>query len=57
MSEGMVCSRFLFVLLADVVCSFCGNDFVSLGRRAWHYKHRITRAKRPSAGVDEDANE
>ncbi|CAH3183822.1 unnamed protein product [Porites lobata] len=30
----MVCSRFLFVLLAGVVCSFCGKDFVSLGRHA-----------------------
>ena len=57
MSEGMVCSRFLFVLLAGVVCSFCGNDFVSLDRHAWRCKHRITRAERPSTGVDEDANE
>ena len=52
----MVCSRFLFVLLAGVVCSFCGNDFVSLGRHAWRCKHRITRAERPNARV-EDANE
>ena len=53
----MVCSRFLLVLLAGVVCSFCNNDFVSLGRHAWHCEHRITQAERPSAGVDEDANE
>ena len=57
LSEGMVCSRFLFVLLAGVVCSFRGKDCVSLGRHAWRCKHRITRAERPSAGVDEDANE
>ena len=53
----MVCSRFLLVLLAGVVCSFCSNDFVSLGRHAWHCEHRITQAERPSAGVDADANE
>ena len=53
----MVCSRFLLVLLAGVVCSFCNNDFVSLGRHAWHCEHRITQAEHPSAGVDEDANE
>ena len=53
----MVCSRFLLVLLTGVVCSFCNNDFVSLGRHAWHCEHRITQAERPSAGVDEDANE
>ena len=40
-----------------MVCSFCSNDFVSLGRHAWRCKHRITPAERPSAGVDEDANE
>ena len=57
LSEGMVCSRFLFVLLAGVVCSFCGKDFVLLGRHAWRCKHRITQEERPSAGVDEDANE
>ena len=57
MSEGMVCSRVLFVLLAGVVCSFSGNDFVSLGRHAWRCQHRITREKRPSARLDEDANE
>ena len=57
MSEGMVCLRFLFVLLTGVVCSFCGNNFVFLGRHAWRCKHRITQAERPSAGVDEDANE
>ena len=53
----MVCSRFLLVLLTGVVCSFCNNDFVSLGRHAWHCEHRITQAECPSAGVDEDANE
>ena len=57
MSKGMVCSRFFFVFLAGVVCSFCGKDFVSLGRHAWRCKHRISRAERPSARVDEDANE
>ena len=57
MSEGMVSSRFLFVLLAGVVCSLCDKDFVSLSRHAWRCKHRITRTERPSAGVDEDANE
>ena len=57
MSKGMVCSRFFFVFLAGVVCSFSGKDFVSLGRHAWRCKHRISRAERPSAGVDEDANE
>ena len=57
MSESMVCLRFLFVLLAGVVCSFWGNDFVSLGRHAWRCEQRITPAERPSARVDEDANE
>ena len=52
----MVCSR--FVRCARWCGLFvCGNDFVSLGRHAWRCKHRITRAERPSAGVDEDVNE
>ena len=53
----MVCSRFLLVLLAGLVCSFCVNDFVWLGRHAWRGRHRITRAERPNARLDEDANE
>ena len=30
-----------FALLVFVVCSYCGNDFVSLGRHSWRCKSRM----------------
>jgi len=30
-----------FVLLVFVVCSYCGNDVVSLGRHSWRCKSRM----------------
>ena len=30
-----------FVLLVFVVCSYCGNDVVSLGRHSWRCKSRV----------------
>jgi len=37
----MVSSSFLLIFIAGIVCSFCGQDFVSLGRHAWRCKQRM----------------
>jgi len=39
----MVNSSFIFVLIVGIVCAFCGQDFVSLGRHAWRCKQRVHR--------------
>ena len=37
----MICLGLQFVLSVFVVCSYCGNDFVSLGRHSWRCKSRM----------------
>jgi len=37
----MVSSSFLLIFIAGIVCLFCGQDFVSLGRHAWRCKQRM----------------
>ena len=49
--------RFLFILLAGVVCSFCEKDFVSLGRHAWRCKQRIHRVERHNDGEKQLPND
>ena len=41
----MIPSSFVALLLATVVCSFCDQDFVKLGRHSWRCKQRINRAE------------
>ncbi|XP_028412518.1 uncharacterized protein LOC114535400 [Dendronephthya gigantea] len=38
----MIRSSFICLLLSCVICSFCGKDFVSLGRHQWRCKEKIT---------------
>ena len=37
----MIRSSFICLLLSCVICSFCGKDFVSLGRHQWRCKDKI----------------
>ena len=53
----MAYPRFLFILLAGVVCSFCETDFVSLGRHAWRCKQRIHRPERHNVGEEQLPND
>ena len=53
----MAYPRFLFILLAGVVCSFCEKDFVSLGRHAWRCKQRIHRPERHNVGEEQLPND
>ena len=41
----MICTSFLGILSFCVVCSWCGEDFVSLGRHAWRCKSKLNRNK------------
>ncbi|CAB3998171.1 Hypothetical predicted protein, partial [Paramuricea clavata] len=42
----MIRSSFVAMLLTCVVCSFCDEDFVALGRHSWRCKQRINQAER-----------
>ena len=37
----MIRSSLLVMFLVFVICSFCGRDFVSLGRHSWRCKRRV----------------
>ncbi len=37
----MIRSSFVCLLLSCDICSFCGKDFVTLGRHQWHCKEKI----------------
>ena len=41
----MIRSSFILMLLIFVVCSFCGKDFVTLGRHSWRCKQRVHHAE------------
>ncbi|CAB4043481.1 Hypothetical predicted protein, partial [Paramuricea clavata] len=41
----MIRSSFIAMLLMCVVCSFCGKDFVTLGRHSWRCKQRVDQAE------------
>ena len=41
----MIRSNFILMLLVCVVCSFCGKDFVTLGRHSWRCKQRVHHAE------------
>ena len=51
----MIRSSVVCLLLSCIICSFCGNDFVSLGRHQWRCKgksYKIPRSETatPTAG-------
>ena len=37
----MIRSQFIIMLLVCAVCSFCGKEFVTLGRHSWRCKQRL----------------
>ena len=37
----MICSSFILMLSICIICSFCGKDFVTLGRHSWRCKQRV----------------
>ena len=41
----MIRSNFLLMLLVCIICSFCGKDFVTLGRHSWRCKQRVNHAE------------
>ena len=41
----MIRSSFVALLFTCVICSFCGQDFVTLGRHSWRCKERINHAE------------
>ena len=41
----MIRSSFVGLLFTCVICSFCGQDFVTLGRHSWRCKERINHAE------------
>ena len=46
----MIRPYWLWICLLFTVCSFCGRDFVSLGRHAWRCKDRVN--NRPHQSVN-----
>ena len=43
----MISPSFVFLLIVGTVCSFCGEDFVSLGRHAWRCRQRVHQGDQP----------
>ena len=40
-TETMIRKRLMVLFLVLAICSFCGKDFVSLGRYSWRCKSRL----------------
>ena len=47
----MIRSSFIAMLSIFVVCSFCGQDFVALGRHSWRCKQRINQPEQENPGA------
>ena len=47
----MIRSTFIAMLMTCVICSFCGQGFVALGRHSWRYKQRINQAEQDQPGA------
>ena len=47
----MIRSTFVAMLMTCVICSFCGQDFVALGRHSWRCKQRINQAEQDQPGA------
>ena len=41
----MIRTQFVLLLVIFIVCSFCGKDFVKLGRHSWRCKEKVHHAK------------
>ena len=50
----MIRSSFIAMLAICVVCSFCGQDFVSLGRHSWRCKERINQDQNSSENIERE---
>ena len=50
----MIRSSFIAMLLTCVVCSFCGQDFVTLGRHSWRCKQRINHDQSRSGNTERE---
>ena len=47
----MIRLTFTMMLLTCVICSFCGQNFVTLGRHSWCCKQRVNRAEHDKSGA------
>ena len=47
----MIRSSFVALLFTCVICSFCGQDFVTLGRHSWRCKERINHAEQDNSST------
>jgi len=52
----MIRSSLLAIFLVFVICSFCGRDFVSLGRHSWRCKRRVVEGQEPRNTVNQSIN-
>jgi len=52
----MIRSSLLAIFLVFVICSFCGRDFVSLGRHSWRCKRRVVEGQEPRNTVHQTIN-
>ena len=52
----MIRSSLLAIFLVFVICSFCGRDFVSLGRHSWRCKRRVVEGQEPRDTVHQTIN-
>ena len=52
----MIRSSLLVIFLVFVICSFCGRDFVSLGRHPWRCKRRVVEGQEPRNTVNQSIN-
>ena len=52
----MIHSSLLTIFLVSVICSFCGRDFVSLGRHSWRCKRRAVEGQEPRTTVNQAIN-
>ncbi len=50
----MIRSSFIAMLAICVVCSFSGQDFVSLGRHSWRCKERINQDQNSSENIERE---
>ena len=52
----MIHSSLLAIFLVFAICSFCGRDFVSLGRHWWRCKRRVVEGQKSRATVNQAIN-
>ena len=52
----MIRSSFIFMLLIFVICSFCGKDFITLGRHSWRCKQRVHHVEKDNSAGNTSNN-